>query len=149
MQIESARLGTIEIEQDKIIHFPQGILGFQEERQFALIPAGEDNPFYFLQSVTSADICFIVTEPHLFFKDYDIELIEEVVETLSIAKAEDVAIYTIVTIKENFKQSTTNLQAPLVVNANNFTALQYVVDSDQYITRQQLFPNSDDEVKEG
>jgi len=143
MQIESVRLGTIDIEEEKIIKFPQGILGFPEEQQYALIPAGENNPFYFLQSVTDPAISFVVTEPHLFFHDYEVELSEEIVEQLSIAKPEDVAIYSIVTLREPFKQSTTNLQAPLIINATAGKAVQYILGNEHYVTKQPLFPTEE------
>lgn len=143
MQIESVRLGTIDIEEEKIINFPQGILGFPEEQRFALIPAGENNPFYFLQSLTDPAISFIVTEPHLFFHDYEIELSEKIVEQLMIEKPEHVAIYSIVTLKEPFKQSTTNLQAPLVVNAKKFAAVQFILGDERYMTKQPLFPTEE------
>ncbi|OEF97709.1 flagellar assembly protein FliW [Desulfuribacillus alkaliarsenatis] len=140
MQIESTRLGTIEIDKDKIINFPSGIPGFQDDKQFVLVPMGEDNPFLFLQSVTDKNLCFILVEPHVFFNDYDIMLSEELVESLSIEKSEDVAIYTIVTIKDDLKKATTNLHAPLVVNAGKFLAKQYIISDGNYLTRQPLFP---------
>jgi len=148
MQIESTRLGTIEIDKDRIINFPQGIPGFLEEKQFVLIPMGEDNPFFFLHSVTNKDLSFIVIEPHIFFRDYELMLSEELIESLSIDKPEDVAIYTIVTIKDDIKKATTNLQAPIVVNAVKLVAKQYILNDSQYLTRQPLFPqkSNTDEV---
>ncbi len=143
MQIESVRLGTIDIEEEKIINFPQGILGFPEEQRFALIPAGENNPFYFLQSTIDPVISFVVTEPHLFFHDYEVGLSDEIVEQLLIERSEDVAIYSIVTLREPFKQSTTNLQAPLVVNVKKFTAVQFILGDERYATKQPLFPTEE------
>lgn len=143
MRIESVRLGTIDIEEEKIINFPQGILGFPDEQQYVLIPLGENNPFYFLQSVTDPAVSFVVTEPHLFFHDYEVELSDDIVEQLSIVKPEDVAMYSIVTLREPFKQSTTNLQAPLIINVATRKAAQYILGNEHYLTKHPLFPTEE------
>ncbi|OEH86728.1 hypothetical protein BHU72_00170 [Desulfuribacillus stibiiarsenatis] len=142
MKVLSTRLGALEIAQDQIITFPKGIPGFEEEKGFVLIPAGQDNPFNFLQSIQEADLCFILTEPHLFFNDYEVEISEEIQEVLSIQKAEDVLVYSIVTIKDDLQKATANLQAPVVINMNNKLAKQFILNDQRFTTRQPLFPQN-------
>lgn len=141
MILQSDKLGEIEIEQDKIITFPQGIPGFPEDRDYVIIPAGtDDNPFYFLQSTSDAELCFIMTEPHSFYSDYDFELSEEIVQQLAIEQPEDVLIYSLVTLKDELKQATTNLQAPVVINVKNKKARQFIMNDTKFHTRTPLFP---------
>lgn len=143
MQIESSKLGTVEIDKDKIVNFPDGLPGFEDSKQFVVIPMGEENPFYFLQSVDEADLCFIVTEPYLFFKDYEINLDKEFIKELELDSEEDVAVYGIITLKEELKTATVNLQAPIVVNSKKLIGKQYIADDNKYLTKQPLFPAKD------
>lgn len=143
MQIESSQLGTVEIDKDKIVNFPDGLPGFEDNKKYVVIPMGEENPFYFLQSVDEADLCFIVTEPYLFFKDYEINLDKEFIKELELDSEEDVAVYGIITLKEELKTATVNLQAPIVVNSKKLIGKQYIADDNNYLTKQPLFPEKD------
>lgn len=143
MQIESSQLGTVEIDKDKIVNFPDGLPGFEDNKKYVVIPMGEENPFYFLQSVDEADLCFIVTEPYLFFKDYEINLDKEFIKELELDSEEDVAVYGIITLKEELKTATVNLQAPIVVNSKKLIGKQYIADDNNYLTKQPLFPAKD------
>lgn len=143
MQIESSQLGTVEIDKDKIVNFPDGLPGFEDNKKYVVIPMGEENPFYFLQSVDEADLCFIVTEPYLFFKDYEINLDKEFIKELELDSEEDVAVYGIITLKEELKTATVNLQAPIVVNSKKLIGKQYIADDNTYMTKQPLFPAKD------
>lgn len=51
--LETEVFGKIEIEKDRVVQFPQGIPGFEDSRQFVLIPIGDDVPFSYLQGIGS------------------------------------------------------------------------------------------------
>ena len=67
--IATTRFGDLEIDEAEIIRFPDGIPGFLEEKEFVMIPLGENEPFVFLQSLNEGDLAFLLTNPFLFFKD--------------------------------------------------------------------------------
>jgi flagellar assembly factor FliW len=141
MQIETALLGEITIEKSDIIHFPEAIPGFPEEKQFILIPLEEDSPFMYLQSVKTRELCLIVANPFAFFIDYEIKLDEETLQKLAIEKEQpNVAIYTILTIPEDFKKTTANLLGPIVININNKKGLQFIAQNSDYNTKHFIFP---------
>ena len=63
MVVESVRFGTLDIDEQNIIRFPEGLPGFQAEKAFAFIPYGPQSPFAFLQSVNQPELTFLVVEP--------------------------------------------------------------------------------------
>src|SRR5687768_5931065 len=77
MEIETTRFGTLSVEDERIITFPNGLLGFPDHTRFALIQTGEENYFFWLQAVDEPNLAFVVTDPGIFFKDYDVPIREE------------------------------------------------------------------------
>jgi len=120
MIIATEHLGNIEYSENDILNFTHGIPGFEEEKQFILIPAEDiEFPFSYLQSVQSADLAFIVTDPFLFVENYDFELSSTDATALNVKTDEDLAdisVLTIVTIPNDVDQTTINIMAPIVIN---------------------------------
>ena len=120
MIIATEHLGNIEYSENDILTFVHGIPGFEEEKQFILIPAEDiEFPFSYLQSVQSADLAFIVTDPFLFVENYDFELSSSDATVLNVRTDEDLAdisVLSIVTIPNDVDQTTINIMAPIVIN---------------------------------
>lgn len=120
MVLNTEHLGEIEFQKEDIIHFPKGIPGFEEEKEFVVILTGDiEFPFTYLQSVKSNDLAFIVTDPFLFLENYDFELSDDDAEFLGVKSEEqidDITVYTIVTIPEDVDQTTVNISAPIIIN---------------------------------
>ncbi|WP_130293715.1 flagellar assembly protein FliW [Fictibacillus sp. BK138] len=132
---------TIEVNESEILQFEHGLPGFEDEKQFVLLPI-EGTPFSTLQSVTTKELAFFTTNPFLFFKEYDFELIESVQEQLKIKKEADVQVQVILTIQDPLEKSTANLQAPVVINVKKKLAKQVVLSDNRYRTRHELSESS-------
>src|SRR6478609_2678770 len=74
MDIATTRFGRLEVNEERIITFPHGLLGFPQHQRFALIQTGEENYFFWLQSVDEPSLAFVVTDPSIFFKDYEVPI---------------------------------------------------------------------------
>jgi flagellar assembly factor FliW len=128
---------TVEIKVSDILNFEQGLPGFEEEKQFVLIPM-EGTPFSILQSLETTDLAFVTADPFVFFKEYDFKLLDSVQEQLHIDKSSDVFVQVIVTVSEPFDKSTVNLQAPIIINQKNNAGKQVVLTDGKYQTRHLL-----------
>ena len=64
-QVINTRLGQRDVEPDKVIHFPRGIIGFDEEREFTLLQIKEESPFLILQSMTTPTLGLLVADPDI------------------------------------------------------------------------------------
>lgn len=140
-KIKTARFGELEIQEDRIFHFADGLPAFEDEREFVILPFDDDSPYSFLQSVATPELAFLMTVPFVFFPDYEFVLEDDVMAALAIKGSEDMQIYTLVTIPGgNIKEMTANLMAPVVINKKTREAKQVVLDKSQYTTKHRLFP---------
>lgn len=130
--IQTKYHGTIEIERDKIITFEQGIPSFETEKKFVILPFSDKDPFFILQSVDIEALAFVMTNPFVFFQEYDFKLEEATVLALDLQNQEDALVYNILTIKKPFDDSTINLQAPIIINKKNQKAKQVILNDNRY-----------------
>jgi flagellar assembly factor FliW len=136
MDIDTTRFGRMEVNAERIITFPKGLLGFPEHNRYALIQTGEENYFFWLQSVDEPSLAFVVTDPSIFFKDYEFPLKEETQQALGLTDPGFSQIFVICNRVGDWL--TGNLQGPLVVNAQNRLGEQIVLNDKKWTTRQPL-----------
>ena len=136
MDIATTRFGRLEVNEERIISFPRGLLGFPQHQRFALIQTGEENYFFWLQSVDEPSLAFVVTDPAIFFKDYDFVLKEETQQEISLTDAGFAQVFVI--CNKVGEWLTGNLQGPLVINAQNRVGSQVVINDKKWTTRQPL-----------
>lgn len=128
------KLGTLQVDEEKIIHFPVGILGFSEYHRYVIVEQ-EGSVFSFLQSVDEPDLSFVVIMPELVCCDYSVQLNDEDIDLLKVESPEDGKLYGIVTIPENVAEMTVNLQAPVVINTKELVGAQLIIQGDTYHTK--------------
>ena len=136
MEIQTTRFGAITVEDDRIMTFPNGLLGFPNHSRYALIETGSENYFFWLQSVDEPSLAFVVTDPVIFFKDYDVPIREESQLELRLTDPSFVQVFVI--CNKVGEWLTGNLLGPLVVNAENRLAQQVVLTDKKWTTRQPL-----------
>jgi flagellar assembly factor FliW len=136
MEIETTRFGRIEVDAERIITFPRGLLGFPNHSRFALIQTGEENYFFWLQSVDESQLAFVVCDPSIFFKDYEVPVREETQQELELTDLASLQVFVICNKVDEWL--TGNLLGPLVVNAANRVGSQVVLTEKKWTTRQPL-----------
>jgi flagellar assembly factor FliW len=136
MEIDTTRFGRIDVNDERIISFPKGLLGFPDHQRYALIQTGEDNYFFWLQSVEEPGLAFVVTDPSIFFKDYQFALKDETLAEIELTEPSFAQVFVI--CNKVGEWLTGNLQGPLVVNAQNRTGSQTVLNDKKWTTRQPL-----------
>jgi flagellar assembly factor FliW len=135
MLIETVKFGEIEIEEEKIIYFPDGIIGFPEYKRYVLLEEKKDSPLKFLQSTEKPGLCFVVIDPFYFYPEYEFEISDEVEVELEIEDANDVGVLCIVTIPEQIYLVSANLLAPIVLNLKKKKARQIILEGEKYTTK--------------
>ena len=136
MVIETSRFGTVEVDESRLIEFPKGVLGFPNQRQYALIQTGEQSSFYWLQSVDRSELAFVVCDPRLFVPDYRVPIRADELAQLGLEDPSGAQVFVIVNKVE--EMLTGNLQGPLVVNCETRVAKQLVLSDRRHTTRQPL-----------
>ncbi|MCD6118559.1 flagellar assembly protein FliW [bacterium] len=133
------RFGMIEIDPSEIFEFPLGIIGFPEYHRFGLHHDEKLSPFMWLQSLEEPRLCFFIVEPFLIFSNYEIEVkLDDILER-DLGDMRDLLVLTICTIAADFRDSTANLVAPLIITKERLIGYQVVLEDDRYATRHRLF----------
>src|SRR6056297_2486500 len=139
MKVNTKPYGLINVDDRQKIHFPSGLLGFDNLRDFVLLDALQQ-PFYWLQSMDIQEIAFVLIDPLIFRPDYSpgISPYEFEVINLDPKDEENTLIFAIVTIPDDQQEMTANLQGPLVINRQTHMGLQCISESDQWMTRHKI-----------
>lgn len=131
------------VESNNIFIFPKGIPGFEELTKFSVIDI-PDTPFSQLQSIEENSISLLITDPFMFYPNYEFDLPPSIVEELELNS--NFLIRNIVTTKPVITDSTINLLAPIIFNLDNNQARQVILQSTEYLTRHQLWKQNLTEV---
>lgn len=135
MKVETRVFGEIDIEEDKIITFPNGIIGFPELTRFTLIhneERGVGAGIRWLQSLEETDFAMPVMDPLAVKDNYNPEVNDELLEPAGDVNADNMLVLVTVTIPSDIKQMTVNLRGPIIINSDEKKACQIIVDGDDY-----------------
>lgn len=135
MKINTRVFGEVNIEEEKIITFESGIIGFPELKKFTLLydmEKGTDVGIRFLQSIDEPNFAMPVMDPLLVKADYAPEVDEELLEGLGELNDDNLLVLTTVSVPSDLTKMTVNLQGPIVVNVATRKACQIIVDGNEY-----------------
>lgn len=138
MEIQSAKLGVIQIEEQSIFEMSPGLYGFEEYKKYALIRTDESLPFAYLQSMEEPSLCLLLADPFAFYHDYEFDLPTQDVEGLGQPKPDGIAVWVTCSVRESLQDATVNLLAPVIFNRENHIARQVVLHDSKYVTRTPL-----------
>ena len=111
------RLGKQVISLDKVISFPRGIIGFENDREFTLLQMRDEFPFLMLQSLTTPDLGLLVTDPYSFYPDYQIEIGDAEQRILQVNDRNQLTVLVTVHIPPKHPEKTAmNLSGPILIN---------------------------------
>lgn len=137
--IQTSRFGQVQLTNDDVLTFPEGLLGFQDLKKFVLLDDPNDDIFAWLQSCESPAIAFPVLEPELFAENYKVNLNRTDMESLGLSLDGRARKFCIVTIPDDPTQMTANLKAPIVINVENKKARQCVLQDNNLAIREPIF----------
>ena len=138
MKITTRVFGEIDIEESKIIHFQGGIVGFQELTDFAIIHDAEkdsENPIRWMQSMQEPNFAMPVMDPLAVCPDYNPTVEDEMLKPIGELNPDSILVLVTLTVPQDVKKMSVNLQAPFIINADERKAIQLIVDPDKYEVR--------------
>lgn len=138
MLIDTKYFGQIDVEDDKIIHFENGLFGFEEYKDYTILfdlEGGEDPLFSWLQSTTEKALAFPVVNPRKVKEDYDPIVEDALLEELGEFGEEDMLVLLLATVPADVKKTSVNLKAPLVINAGTKKGIQIIAENSDYVIK--------------
>jgi len=133
MLINTKHFGEIEVQENKVIKFSDGIPGLNHLKEYVIIENSDlEIPFKWLQSVKDGEVAFVIVNPFIIKPDYDFEINESTIKKLDIKDQKDIEVYNIVVVPEDITKMTVNLAAPIIINISNNSGKQVILDGDKY-----------------
>lgn len=144
IKIVTKPFGEIEIDDKQVVDFPDGILGFDFVKKYAIIDSdAEKSPFKWLQAVDEPGLAFVIIRPEDFISSFVLTVSQNDLEAIGLKDKRDALVFTIVTIPENPSDMTANLQGPVIVNPEKHLGRQAISLNDQHNVRHRIL----DEIK--
>jgi len=105
------------------------ILGFKETTDVKIEEI--DNFFSKMVDAKNENISFILVKPYML-REYEFEIPQDVKQTLQIDDNSKLSVYNILLIQKPLEKSTINFLAPIVINEENKTLAQVVLEPKQH-----------------
>ena len=137
MKIATKAYGVIDVDERQKIIFPQGLFGFESLKDYILLDS-ERQPFYWLQSMETEQVAFILVNPFLFRQDYEVNINNEELADIEIHSPEKALIFSIVTLLNDGSPMTANLQGPLIINKDTMMGKQAVLSDPRWKTKHDI-----------
>lgn len=134
MTIQTKAFGEITIDDDKIINFPNGIIGFPDLTDFTMLHDEESGigSIHWLQSIQEPGFSMPVMDPLNVKNDYNPEVEDELLKPLGELNPDELLVLVTVTVPQDLTKMSVNLKGPIIVNAGKKKACQIIIEGDEY-----------------
>ena len=141
MTILTKVFGEITIEDDKVISFPSGIIGFPELTEFALVHDEEKGAgsIHWLQSMQEPAFAMPVMDPLLVMPEYNPEVDDELLKNIGELVPEELLVLVTVTVPSDLTKMSVNLKGPIIINAAEKKACQIIVEGESYAVKYPVY----------
>ena len=139
MLFQTKYFGEIDCGEEERLSFPDGLFGFEDEKEFLLLPfEGSGGTLLCFQSTATPALAFVAVNPFSYKPDYAPELAALELERLGVSNSRELCYYALCVVREPVADSTVNLRCPIVVNDRTRQAVQVILDSRDYGMRHPL-----------
>jgi flagellar assembly factor FliW len=135
--------GAVDYDADSVFHFPSGLPGFEDNRDFVFLRVSQSEPLMFLQSLSSRNLCFVLLPILVADPNYRLNLTPEELFDLDLPAerepliGEDILCATLICVAQG-EVPTANLMAPVVVNLQKHIGMQVIHGESGYSHRHPL-----------
>lgn len=142
LKIRTKPFGEIEVEEKQIIDFPEGILGFEYVKKFAILDDSHSgSPFRWMQAVEEPDLAFVIILISDFMADYELHISQSDYEAIGAKTGDEILVFSIVTVPDDYKKMTANLMGPVIINPLKKRGKQAISLSEKYGVRHRIIEN--------
>jgi flagellar assembly factor FliW len=131
----TSRFGELEVPKDNVLSFPWGLIGFEEVQRFVIVEHPSGGPFRWLQAMDQPQLAFPITDPCLFFENYQVPASPDDLGSVQLDEAGEGLVLVIVSVQQQPRSITANLQGPLLINPRTRIGRQLVLHLPGFTTR--------------
>ncbi len=131
-KIVNSQLGEMMVHEDSIIHFPDGIMGYEYLKHFALVELEETEPFLWMVALEEQEISLPLLRYKSVSPEYKLTLSSTERKKMKLGQNDEFHLFFIITVHEAKKNITANLKGPIVVNFDEGFGAQVIAINDEY-----------------
>lgn len=135
MKVTTRIFGEIDISDDKIIEFPDGIIGFPDLKKFTLIYDSEGEgskakktALMYLQSMDEPQFAMPVVMPDEIFPEYNPTINDDLLPDIGELTEDNTYCLVTISVPKDIKKMTVNLKAPFIINTDTLRGCQLMVE---------------------
>ncbi|CCX89417.1 flagellar assembly factor FliW [Clostridium sp. CAG:590] len=135
MRVQTKFFGEVELDDNKVIEFPNGIIGFEDFKKFAIIYDIEDDrdtKISWLQSLEEPTLALPVVDPLAVTTEYAPMIEDELLKPLGNPADEDLLFLLVMTVPSDMTKVTANMKAPVIISTEERKGVQLIVDNADY-----------------
>lgn len=138
MKAMTKYFGEVDIAEEKILDFPNGVIGFEDLHKFAIIydiERGIEANVSYLQSLEDSHVVFPVMNPLVVLDQYNPMIEDEQLIPLGMPKEDELLVFLAMTVPSDLTKMTVNKKAPFVINTRLRKGGQIIVENTDYEIR--------------
>jgi len=141
MIVKTKLFGEIDLADDKILTFEQGLIGFESLKKFAILYDVESNSkkVSWLQSLEEPMLAFPIIDPYLVREDYNPMINDESLALLGEVIEENLSVLVTLAVPKEVKNMSCNLRAPLIINTETRKGAQLITDNTEYPVKYYIY----------
>lgn len=142
MLIRTKHFGEMDLDENRIIYFENGILGFEDYKRYTLLYDNDGNEkpdISWLQSLEDPALAIPVISPFIVKPDYNPEVEDELLKPLGQVDENNIVLLVSITVTSEIEKTSSNLKAPFIINADTKKGTQIIVENQEYEIRYPIY----------
>jgi flagellar assembly factor FliW len=139
VKVKTTRFGEVDVNPADIVHFNDGLLGFENQKKYFVVDPGDSTLVLWLQSIDDGNVAFPMIEPKIFKPDYIAKLLPADLNGLELETLTTARLYSILTIPSSVTEMSANLKAPIVINSAKKVGKQIVLQDSKLSVKHEMY----------
>lgn len=142
MLIQTKHFGEIDLDENKVITFENGILGFEDFKRYTILydsETEERSPISWLQSLDEVTLALPVISPLIISPEYNPTVEDELIAPLGELTEENLVLFVTLTVPSDITKVTSNLKAPIIINSDTKKGCQLIAENPEYEVKHNVY----------
>ena len=142
MLVKTRHFGEVNLDEDKVLTFDDGIIGFEDCKRYTILyhnEEGGNNTISWLQSLDVPELALPVISPLSVLADYNPIVEDEVLTPLGELTEENIIILLTLSVPSDITKMSANLKAPLIINADTKKGCQIIAENPDYVVKYNIY----------
>lgn len=142
MKANTRLFGEIDIPEEKILQFDNGVLGFENCKKFTIIydtSKESETSISWLQCMDEPELAFPIINPFFVMDDYNPVVETELLTGLGELNDDNTLLFVLVNIKSDITKLTANMKAPVIINSDTRKGAQAIAENQEYQIKYNIY----------